>query len=252
MPKKKTTEPGPARISISSFKIEQAIVEVRAYNRAFMRGVVTDFWDSFERELGVPILYGFQDQASFTKLENGQEVTLDQDKSSVVQHFPRKDLTSFFALCLKTHRIYVEQMRTEKLIRIGFRLIYSIDFDDPIAVTQAFLKLPYIAVPDGLTLAQGGKALMPTYNVGYSDGQKTTVYRLRGNASKLEIDLPPMLAFGDNEYPAKIEKVYNQFIFDADVFTSKPLSPGEILIDEWLNQAYDVVKSDAKCFFPED
>lgn len=112
------------------------------------------------------------------------------------------------------------------------------------------MKLPFISVPENLSLSTKGKPLIPTYNLGWNDGQKVIVYRLKGNASKVSVDLPPVLSL-TGDYPDTIEKVYNQFVFDVDVYTSAPILPGEFLAVEWLGQAYEVIQSDAICFFGE-
>ena len=69
-----------------------------------------------------------------------------------------------------------------------------------------------------------------------------------GNTGKLSVDLPPILAH-TSDYPETIEKIYNQFVFDVDVFTSAPLLTGELIVIEWLEQAYDAVRTDGVKFF---
>lgn len=237
-------------ITFSSLTLEQAVFQVRAYNRGVLQAVLPDFWDGVESRLEMPVRYGMQDGVSVCRLNTTSELSIDQEQFSVVEYFPAKSLLKFIRIANSFYDIVREILRTERIMRAGFRLIYSLDFDDPDSVAQAFLNLPYISVPVGLSLSKKAKSLIPTYNFGWSDEKKSIVYRLKGNASKLTVDLPVQLSFS-GEYPEKIEKSYNQFIFDVDVFISEPILPDEFLPQEWLSQAYEAVKLDGKILFGE-
>ncbi|MBK7804637.1 MAG: hypothetical protein IPJ55_18680 [Chloracidobacterium sp.] len=245
MPKQKTIN---KTLTFSGLKLEQAIFEVRSYNRGHLPAVVADFWDTVEKTLEVSIVYGFQEAASVARLGKSLELSVASDRFSVIQFFPSKDLKEYFHTAAKVFSAYIDHLRTENIARVGFRLIYSMDFDDPMSVAKQFLQLPYVSVTDGLTLAESGRPVIPTYSVGYNDGQKAMVYRLMGNTGKLSVDLPPILAH-TSDYPETIEKIYNQFVFDVDVFTSAPLLTGELIVIEWLEQAYDAVRTDGVKFF---
>ena len=71
---------------------------------------------------------------------------------------------------------------------------------------------------------------------------------MKGNFSTLTVDLPLQLSLS-GEYPERIEKAFNQFVFDVDVHITEPVSPEEFLPKEWLGQAYEIVNADGITFF---
>lgn len=235
-------------IKFSSLKLDQAVFQVQAYNKGVLLATLPDFWEDVEARLDTTIFYGTRDGVSVCRLEKKTELSINQEQFSVVEFEPANSLAKFIKTSEHFFNAVREFLRMERINRVGFRLIYSMDFDSPDAVAHAFTQLPYVVIPEKLSLSKHGKMLIPTFNFGWGDDKKGIVYRLKGNASKLTVDLPLQMSLS-GEYPEQIEKVYNQFIFDVDVFISGPILPDEFLPQEWLVQAYEAVNMDGSTLF---
>jgi hypothetical protein len=232
------------------FKLELLSFELRYEYEKFYLYNLRPFWREIHTHLKGEFSPVEQGEQSVINYNDKFEIQISPDRFAIVEFYPNRLLTDFLEISRIFFEAAVKVLELEEITRTGLRLIYSKEFQDPIAVAEALYNTPYINVPNDLYLSGNGTPLIPNYAIGWKDEEKGITYRLNGKSGKLGIDLPlQMIAAG--QQPTHIEKVFNQVNLDVDIYVHKAVSPGQFFPVEWIRQAYKTGHNEGEKFFGE-
>ncbi len=232
------------------FQLEQIAFEIRFSTENYYQQVFKSFWKHIQSQISSDSGRIRYEEPTVITYDNKFEIRVSSDTFAVMQFFPDSSLKELLKVSKIFYDAIIEILGIEAITRVGLRPIYTKDYDDDISVAEILYQTPYINYPDNLYLSQNSLPLIPALIIGWEDEERGITYRLKGKSGKLGIDLPLEL-IASGKFQKTIEKVYNQVILDIDMYIHKPITPGQFILDEWINQAYETVKKEGSKFFGE-
>jgi hypothetical protein len=243
----------PQGISFKSFKLDQAIFELRFRTPESILFKHREFWETLIKSLPENKISSVDTESleggTVARYGRSTEIRVWQDRVAVASISPEPKLAEYFDAAEALYKALDEVLGVELIHRAGVRIIWAIERSSLDEIAADIFSFGYMNVPNGLSL-EGGNALIPVYACGWRDEEKAVAYRLTGQSGQLKVNMPLRLSL-TGDYPEEIVKSYNQTIFDVDVFIHKATEPGAFFINEWMTQAYEVAKEDAIKFLGE-
>lgn len=231
-------------MDISDFHLEKAIFEYRYSPSYLLWDRAGSIWsEALTRWPQLKLVRGEPTITSFT-LENTYELSVTIDKSSVIAHHPKPDLSDFIQKAVHFLTLTVKHLDILEYTRIGFRLLYFRSYPTEQAASNAFLECKTLVLPEGphFGLVDGGFSL-PEYAVRWEGKAAAVTIRLRTEGRKLDFD-PPM---GVRELKAVHDEKFG-IVFDVDHYTKGTVLSGQFRASEWIGNALHVTRRDSKNF----
>ena len=230
-------------LSLSTFKLSQAVLEVR-YEKAYrlwdysgrLWGSVARMWPNLIPDTAQPNVSTFH-------LDNRYQLAVAMEKSHIVDMIPISSLKDFFERAKDFVKLITKFLEVEYFTRVGFRLVYIKGFPNRQQAADAMLSTKMLMVPEGQHFGIQGKAFLPKYALVWEGESVAARILLEVRDKKVDFDPPP-----DIEELSSVHLKKYELFYDIDYYTLGQISTGQLDVMEWLSQVYHLVKRDSKSF----
>jgi hypothetical protein len=237
---------GVPSFDLSSFKLEQGVLEIR-YPLALplwdKSGVVwrsvQGKWPELRLVHAEPMKTAFQVGSTALKIE--------VELASLTSVNPERSLEEFSVMAKEFFTIATQHLHLSVYKRVGFRLLFFKEFNDKQHASAAFLGLHLIKVPDGKKFEIGDEPIDPQYVLRWESEKKGVMISCRVETRKIEFDPPAPL----ESLMKAVHEEKSGIVFDVDYYTVAPVEPGQIDMAEWIRHALHVISRDSKYLFGE-
>ena len=235
----------PAKLQLNDFTLERSILEVR-YPEAFtLWDSAGTTWNAVLREF--PNLSLVKAEPGATTFREGNRFLLrvDLELCSVIYHKPDSSLKEFADLSTMFYANVVKHLEITTMTRVATRLIYFKAYPGKEEASAAVLESPLMRVP---TLAsKARRPLFPEYVVRLEGDAVGVTYRVKAEGRQTEFT-PPV---GVDNIPTVHEEVFG-VVFDVDYFSTTNMTPGQLDVASWIEEARREVKRTASGFLEGD
>jgi len=232
------------------FQLEQIAFEIRYIYGNYYLDKLRQFWKEIQNELTGEYTPLKEEESTIINYDNKFEIRVSADRFAIIQFFPTSAIQELSEVSKVYFDTAVKILEIKEITRVGLRAIYTRNYDNPSEVAESLYQSSYINFPQDLYLMKDGVPMIPNLALGWQNEERGISYRLKGKSEVLGINLPlKLVASGD--FQKRIEKTYNQVILDIDIYDHKPILPGQFFSEEWLNQAYSIIKKEGVKFFGE-
>lgn len=228
-------------LDINDLNISQAIAEIRyanAYehwdNAGKLWRKLSDKWADLKYITVKP------DQTSFI-LENKCELNVLLDRSSVIYHFPKKDLTDFYAVVEKSFGEIVTALNITEIIRLGFRIVFMKKFDNVEEASSFFFDYNLIHKPEKVMFGfESGNFVFPKYVIQQENDKLGVKIDIQVDTLKIELT-PPLIALDEFE---PMKKDLHRIHIDIDYHTKTKILLSQLNFITWIKEAFTAIKRD--------
>lgn len=236
-------------LSFKDFRLEQIVFETRYTCKKYYQDkhIFRAFWNEIQSKLNGELKLIEEGEITVLRYKKKFEIQVSQDRFAVIEFYPKSTLDEFLEIAKMFFDTTLTILEVEELKRIGLRSIYTKDYNDAKLIAAALLNTKYINFPENIYSLKDGNAIIPNYAIGWRNGEQGISYRLGGKSEVFSIDLPTRLvADGEKE---SIKKVYNQVLFDVDIYLHDKILLGQFFVEEWIKQTNTVSKKEGEKFF---
>lgn len=166
------------------------------------------------------------------------------DRWHVLSVGPKHNEDEFLRICRFAYDQAALTLRVPKFSRVGLRPTFLKRFNAIDEAVQAFVSTGLVRVPDGRHFGIEGKLALPECILRYESDQLGCMAHLKVQTRKVGILEKPL---GDVDFDLK-EVERHEFVFDIDYYTMSDVLVGQLKVEEWIRQAMQVVRRDAKIF----
>jgi hypothetical protein len=238
------TETRPLRID--DFEVKQVAFEVRYANAYLLWDHAGALWAEAARIWPDLEIREAKPGVTIFSRPGKNDISVRLDKANFTFLRPKRNLDEFRANAATLIQLVCRQLEITDLSRIGFRIFYEKTYPDLHAASRAILDTVSIPAPPGKHFGIEGKYNSPEYTLrleGKSTGMR---FNMAARTGRLDFDAP-----WEIDELESIHKEFHQVAFDIDYYTLAPVSIGQLNIQEWINNAYHVIKRDAHAFWGE-
>lgn len=232
-------------VRFSQMKIEQCILEIRFPATLAQINNRYKFWRTLQNTFTGNYHFSSNEEEEVVTINNKFQLNLNAERLAITEYYPSDDLTDTINFISKTIDHAKNLFQTKIFLRVGFRVVYSQDFASAEQVTEAIYKIPIINIPETV---KGEKGIFsaPAIVFGWQDKGKGINYRINSNNRRLTLQVPTML-LAKGLYTNGIEP-YEDFtaVFDVDTFINKKIRVEKLFFKDWIKQAFETTKVDAK------
>jgi hypothetical protein len=237
----------PSTLSLSKLTLETAALEMR-YQRAFSMwdhaGAAAEELRSKWPEIK---LHDANPAKLLFSLPETYEMTVELEKAFIVAYHPPSKLDSFCADAKEFFNTVHRHLNVSEYSRVGLRLVYIKDFDALKSATEAALSLGTVKLPEGKFFGQEGTP--KSVDLQYRWENKSNGMTVRLRTEGVIFELSPGLALRKEVQPFKREK--HRFVYDTDYYTVAAVTPSQLRIPDWVNNALHLIHRDSKLFLGE-
>lgn len=235
------------KLKFVDLELRRAILEIR-YNEAYILwdrsgqiwSEVKSIWPEMKNQKTEPSYTSFL-------LDDKRQFWVQLDKSNYTDFKPQGNLNDFITNVAKLISLVSDVLKISEYTRLGFRLLYSKYLNTKEEASEYLLSTENIKYPSGKHFNIEGKVLNPSCSMKW-EGESTGVrVVLTTHDKKIDLEVNPDV---DEINPVHIER--SELLYDIDYYTVKNTKRGQLKIDEWISQAYHLIKRDSKIFFGED
>lgn len=230
-------------MDISSFKIEQAVLEWR-YENAYAlwdrAGLIwTDavaHWPALVMESAKP------NEISFTK-DRRFDYKVEISQTRIIEHYPKNDISLFLEECPILFNITRERLELTDLTRIGFRIMFFREYPTREEASKDLMSIGLLNAPKGKFFNIDGKMRDGGFNYRFEDDELGALISFRVYQRKIELTPPP----GTPEIkPISVEK--SGILFDVDYYTRSQVAANGFSPKPWVEQVHHMIRRDSKAF----
>jgi len=238
--------PGGTPFDLSSFQLEQGVLEVR-YPVAFglwdksgaLWSSIQGKWPDLKLVSADPMKTAFQ--------IGDNSLRVEAESAAITRLNPERSLEDFCAMATTFFTMMTQHLKVSLYKRVGFRLVYFKEFENKKVASAAFFALRLIKVPDGKQFEIDDQPTDPQYVLRWESDKKGIAIQCRVETRKTDFDPQPAL----QSLIKPIHQVKSGIVFDVDYYTVAPVEPGQIDMSQWVKHALHVISRDSRYIFGE-
>ena len=228
---------------LSSFKLSRSTFEIR-YNNAYAlwdkAGII---WTTADKKWSQLKMINAEPAVTSFRLEDRYELSVKLDRTSIIDFKPTSKLKGFLENAKQFIDIVVNCLELDMIERLGFRIIYALPSSDKSAASNVIADANIMNIPKGKCFNIEGQPLLPEYSIVWEGNSLGARIKILAQEKEINLDVNPAIKEIDS-YHEKISEV----LLDIDYYTLKPILTGQLDVNEWISQAYHVIKRDAHVF----
>jgi hypothetical protein len=242
----KSSEVRPTSFDLSSFQLEQGVLEIRYPQALDLWDKSGALWKSIQRKW--PDLKLTHADPMKTQFQTGKNtLKVETELGSVTSINPERSLEEFSAVAKDFFATTTQYLQISLFKRVGLRLIYFKEFKDKKDASAAFFALRLVNVPDGKKFEIEDRPIDPQYILRWESDKKGVLVQCRVETRKTDFDPPPML----EPLIKPIHQEKSGIVFDIDYYTVSAVEPGQIDMSQWIKHALHIISRDSRYIFGE-
>jgi hypothetical protein len=229
---------------LSSFQLEQAVLEIRYPLALSLWDKSGALWRSVQGKW--PELRPTHAEPMKTAFQAGKNaLKVEVELASVTSVKPERSLEEFSAMTKEFFSMTTQHLEISLYKRVGLRLIYFKEFKDKSEASSAFFALRLMNVPSGKKFEIDDRPTDPQYILRWESGKKGVLLQCRAETRKTDYDPPPAL----ESLMKPIHQEKSGIVFDVDYYTASPVEPGQMDTEQWIKHALHVISRDSSYVF---
>jgi uncharacterized protein (TIGR04255 family) len=233
-----------ATLSLSDFRLSQAVLEARYLNGFLHWDRAGAIWmEMTTKHYPALKMVKAEPGQSMFRLEDRYELGVQVDKLSVHAHNPHSTLKEFSEIADQFGSTVLRFLELEEYTRIGFRVIYLKEFDDPASAADALLSTGRLSLPSAQSFGVNGAPVSPAFSCRWDGQAKGFTVQLRTEERKYAFDRP--FAWEGEKFEGKERHL---FVLDIDYYTTATIGTAQVRLSDWVQQAIHLVRRDTDNF----
>ncbi len=230
-------------LDFSTFKLIRATMEIRFDDAYILWDRAGKVWSKMSLSLPNLKMNVVEPNAISSIADDRYELSVKLGAAHLTDLKPSSSLKEFMANSELFLGIVANSLEIRDFTRLGFRLTYSRKFQSKREAADALISTKMLNVPSGKHFNIEGKVFMPEYALRW-EGESTGVrVKLTAQDKKIDLNVGPGV-----EEISSVHIETSEVLYDIDYYTLKTTKRGQLKFEEWISQAYRLVKRDRNVF----
>jgi len=231
-------------VKIEDFVLERVTIEVRYPKTFLFWDHVGTFWTGIEKDW--PTITDVEADPAKTVFrldpESSYELVAELAAARIVAHSPKGNLDELKKVAANFFTRLCELMNIQYFNRVGFRLIFFLSKDSFAESKDLVNQAALVQLPAGRALGLDMEGAWTETAVLLASEDLGARIRLAPRTRNL--DVTPPLGFGLE----RIKREEHGVLFDVDYYTMSLVDIAQIEFQDWISNAYHLIKRDSEKF----
>jgi hypothetical protein len=234
-------------LDLSSFQLEQCVVEIRYPLALRLWDNAGAFWQQIQEKW--PELRPLHSEPAKQTFQSGNiGFVVELEQARITGMAPDRSLERFATQARDFVANITKYLSVPVYKRVGMRVIYFREFTDKPAAASALLRMGLLKVPEGKKRFDvEGDPITPHYALRWESTKKGALLQCRAESRKVDFDPPPEIS--KDLQPVHKEK--HGLVIDIDYYTVAAVEPAQMDIAEWMKHSLHVISRDTSYLFEQ-